>query len=84
LDQAQKISDNTILVTKFTEPGWTPLFPRLAGVVTEVGGILSHAAIISREYNLPAVLNVKEATTKLKTGDKVRIDGLKGTVEILS
>jgi len=84
LEQAQKINGKVILVTAFTEPGWTPLFPRLGGVITEVGGVLSHAAVISREYNLPAVLNVAGATQKLKSGDRVRIDGRRGTVEIIS
>lgn len=83
LEQAQDIPEGHILVAPFTEPGWTPLFPRLSGVVTEVGGLLSHAAVISREFNLPAVLNVPGATQKIRTGTRIRIDGRKGRVEYL-
>ena len=83
LEQAQDIPEGHILVAPFTEPGWTPLFPRLSGVVTEVGGLLSHAAVISREFNLPAVLNVPGATQKIRTGTRIRIDGRKGRVEFL-
>lgn len=83
LSHAQNIEKGQILIAQFTEPGWTPLFPRLSAVVTEVGGMLSHAAVISREFGLPAVLNVAGATRKIKTGDRLRVDGRAGTVEIL-
>lgn len=69
-----------VLVTQFTDPGWTPLFSAIAGVVTETGGLLSHAAVIAREYGIPAVLAVPGATRALKTGDWVRLDGAAGTV----
>lgn len=72
-----------ILVTRFTDPGWTPALGLVAGVVTEVGGMLSHAAVIGREYGIPAVLNLPGATTVLTSGQRVRIDGAVGTVEIL-
>ena len=69
-----------ILVTRFTDPGWTPLFSTIAGVVTETGGVLSHAAVIAREYGIPAVLAVPGATARLKDGDWVIVDGSRGTV----
>jgi pyruvate,water dikinase len=83
LGRAQVLEDGDILVTNFTDPGWTHLFPRLAGVVTETGGILSHAAVISREFGIPAVLGVAGATRHICDGDRVLIDGGRGTVEIL-
>jgi pyruvate,water dikinase len=67
-----------------TNVGWTPLFPRAAAVVTDVGAPLSHAAIVARELGIPAVVGCGSATTRLRTGDRVRVDGGQGTVEILS
>jgi phosphohistidine swiveling domain-containing protein/thymidylate kinase len=72
-----------ILVTEYTDPGWTPALGLVAGVITEVGGMLSHAAVIGREYGIPAVLNVAGATSAIQTGQRVRIDGRAGTVEIV-
>ncbi|WP_069163740.1 aminotransferase class III-fold pyridoxal phosphate-dependent enzyme [Nocardia altamirensis] len=72
-----------ILVTQFTDPGWTPALGLVAGVVTEVGGMLSHAAVIGREYGIPAVLNVAGATQVLRSGQRVRVDGGAGTVEVI-
>jgi phosphoenolpyruvate synthase/pyruvate phosphate dikinase len=66
-----------------TNIGWTPLFPRAAAVVTDIGAPLSHAAIVARELGIPAVVGCSDATMRLKTGDKVRVDGSNGTVEIL-
>ena len=73
-----------ILVTTTTNVGWTPLFPRAAAVVTDVGAPLSHAAIVARELGLPAVVGCNDATLRLKTGDRVRVNGGRGTVEILA
>lgn len=70
-----------ILVAHITNVGWTPLFPRAAAVVTDVGAVLSHAAIVARELGIPAVVGTGDATMRLKTGDRVRVDGLVGTVE---
>jgi len=78
-----QILPGEILVTRFTDPGWTPILGLVQGVVTEVGGMLSHAAVIGREYGIPAVLNLRSATQKLSTGQRIRIDGTRGTVEIL-
>ena len=82
LGEASRISKGDILVTSFTDPGWTPLFSRIAGVVTETGGVLSHAAVISREYGVPAVLGVRGATEAIGDGDHIRVDGGRGVVEI--
>ncbi len=72
-----------ILVTTFTDPGWTPVLARVGGVITEVGGLLSHAAVIGREYGIPAILNLIDATKVIQDGDLIRIDGKSGVVEIL-
>jgi pyruvate,water dikinase len=72
-----------VLVTTVTNVGWTPLFPRLAAVVTDVGAPLSHAAIVARELGIPAVVGCGNATMRLRTGDRVRVDGSAGTVEVL-
>jgi pyruvate,water dikinase len=73
-----------ILVTTVTNVGWTPLFPRAAAVVTDVGAPLSHAAIVARELGIPAVVGCGNATTRLHTGDRVRVDGAKGSVDVLA
>ncbi len=72
-----------ILVTSFTNVGWTPLFPRAAAIVTDIGAPLSHAAIVARELGVPAVVGTGCATMRLKTGDKVRVNGSQGIVELL-
>jgi phosphohistidine swiveling domain-containing protein len=77
------LTKEDILVTAFTDPGWTPVLARVGGVVTEVGGLLSHAAVIGREYGIPAILNLNQATKLIKDGDKIRIDGKTGVLEIL-
>ncbi len=69
-----------ILVAPATDPSWTPLFTLASGVIVEVGGMLSHASTIAREYGLPALANVKDATKVLKTGDRVRLDASAGRV----
>jgi pyruvate,water dikinase len=69
-----------ILVAPATDPSWTPLFTLASGVIVEVGGVLSHASTIAREYGLPALANVKHATRLLKTGDRVRLDASGGRV----
>jgi rifampicin phosphotransferase len=72
-----------VLVTTITNVGWTPLFPRAAAVITDVGAPLSHAAIVARELGIPAVVGCGNATMRLRTGDRVRVDGTAGTVEVL-
>ncbi len=78
-----QLQPGEILVTVTTNVGWTPLFPRLAAIVTDVGAPLSHAAIVAREMGIPAVVGCGNATMLLRTGDGVRVDGERGTVEIL-
>jgi acetylornithine/succinyldiaminopimelate/putrescine aminotransferase/predicted amino acid dehydrogenase/phosphohistidine swiveling domain-containing protein len=80
IQDGERLQAGEILVTKFTDPGWTPLFSSIAGVITETGGILSHAAVISREYGIPAVLAVPNATKSLQDGQWVRLDGHAGTI----
>ena len=78
-----RIEPGDVLVATTTTPAWTPLFPSLAALVTETGGILSHAAIVAREYRLPAVVGVANATRTIPDGTRVRVDGASGTVLIL-
>lgn len=78
-----EVQEGEILVTSNTDPGWTAVFSRLGGLITETGGILCHGAVISREYHIPAVTAVKDATKKLHTGQKVTLDGSNGIIHIL-
>ncbi|MBM7587422.1 pyruvate,water dikinase [Bacillus pakistanensis] len=77
------IEDGDILVTTFTDPSWTPLFVSVKGLVTEVGGLMTHGAVIAREYGLPAVVGVENATKLIKDGQRIRVHGSDGYVEIL-
>lgn len=72
-----------ILVTSFTDPGWTPLFVSIKGLVTEVGGLMTHGAVIAREYGLPAVVGVENATKLIRDGQRIRVHGTEGYIEIL-
>ena len=72
-----------ILVTAYTDPSWTPAFVAVAGLVTEVGGPMTHGAVIAREYGVPAVVGVDQATSLLTDGQRVRLHGADGYVEIL-
>ena len=82
-EQGDHLQAGEVLVAVTTNVGWTPLFPRAAAVVTDVGAPLSHAAIVARELGIPAVVGCVDATTRLRTGDRVRVDGGRGVVEIL-
>lgn len=84
LDEASRLQPGEVLVAKATDPAWTPYFPSASGLVTELGGLLSHAAVVAREYGLPAVANVADATRELRDGDEVAVDGDAGTVRRLS
>jgi phosphohistidine swiveling domain-containing protein len=84
LEEGNLLQKGEILVTKTTNVGWTPLFPRAAAVVTDVGMPLAHAAIVARELGIPAVVGCSNATTRLQTGDRVLVDGEQGIVKILS
>ena len=84
LDMAEAdLEAGDILVTAFTDPSWTPLFVTIAGLVTEVGGLMTHGAVIAREYGLPAVVGVENATRLIKDGQRIRVHGTDGYVEIL-
>ncbi|MGC4838469.1 rifamycin-inactivating phosphotransferase [Micromonospora vinacea] len=85
LDMAQAdLEAGDILVTAHTDPSWTPLFVGIAGLVTEVGGLMTHGAVIAREYGLPAVVSVLDATRLIRDGQRIRVHGSDGYVEILS
>jgi len=77
------LEEGDILVTSFTDPSWTPLFVSIKGLVTEVGGLMTHGAVIAREYGLPAVVGVEHATRLIKDGQRIRVNGTDGYVEIL-
>lgn len=83
IDEFNKFHQGDILVTVATSPAWTPLIFAASAVVTDVGGILCHAAIVSREYGIPAVVGTKDATRIIKNGQTVRVDGNKGIVELI-
>ncbi|MEN3540701.1 PEP/pyruvate-binding domain-containing protein [Microbispora sp. ZYX-F-249] len=82
-EDGHRLQPGEILVTTLTNVGWTPLFPRAAAVVTDVGAPLSHASIVARELGIPAVVGTGNATTRVRDGDKIRVDGAHGTVEML-
>jgi pyruvate,water dikinase len=82
-DAEESVLPGEILVAPFTDPGWTPYFIPAAGIVMDMGGMLSHGSIIAREYGIPAVVNVGPATRVIKTGQLVEVDGDIGEVRIL-
>jgi rifampicin phosphotransferase len=85
LDMAKAdLEPGDILVTTFTDPSWTPLFVAIKGLVTEVGGLMTHGAVIAREYGLPAVVGVENATTRIRDGQRIRVNGTDGYVELLA
>ncbi len=85
LDLAEAdLEPGDILVTTYTDPSWSPLFLAIAGLVTEVGGLMTHGAVIAREYGLPAVVGVEHATRLIHDRQRIRVDGTDGCVEILS
>ncbi len=77
------VEPGDILVTAYTDPSWTPLFVSIAGLVTEVGGMMTHGAVIAREYGLPAVVGVERATERIRDGQRIRLDGTDGYVMLL-
>ncbi|MBN1318192.1 MAG: phosphoenolpyruvate synthase, partial [Anaerolineales bacterium] len=83
VEDGGRVQPGEILVTQTTNVGWTPIFPRIAAVVTDIGAPLSHAAIIARELGIPAVVGCGNATMMLNTGDWVVVDGGRGSVEII-
>jgi len=84
LDMADAdLAPGDILVTTFTDPSWTPLFVAIKGLVTEVGGLMTHGAVIAREYGLPAVVGVENATRLIEDGQRIRVHGTEGYVELV-
>ncbi|MEV5407269.1 rifamycin-inactivating phosphotransferase [Thermopolyspora sp. NPDC052614] len=83
LDEAN-FGDDDILVTTYTDPSWTPAFVSVKGLVTEVGGMMTHGSVVAREYGLPAVVGVQNATTLIRDGDRVRVNGNDGWVRVLN
>ncbi|MCC9738274.1 rifamycin-inactivating phosphotransferase [Streptomyces sp. MNU89] len=84
-DMAQAdLEEDDILVTAYTDPSWSPLFVGIAGLVTEVGGLMTHGAVIAREYGLPAVVGVEQATHLIQDGRRIRVHGTDGYIELLS
>jgi pyruvate,water dikinase len=79
-DEIDRLQENDILVTKFTDTGWTPKFAILSGIVTEYGGILCHAAIVSREYGIPAIVSCTGVMNEIKDGETITINGTTGEV----
>jgi phosphohistidine swiveling domain-containing protein len=83
LDEADQVQEGEILVCQMTNPAWVVLFTKVAGLVTDAGGVASHPAVVAREFGLPAVVGTSVATDKIRTGDRVRVNGSTGVVEIL-
>jgi pyruvate,water dikinase len=82
-EELDELVDGEILVAPITAPSWAPVFGRIKATVTDIGGIMSHAAIVCREYGVPAVTGTAFATRDIKTGTRVRVDGSAGSVTIL-
>ena len=77
------VEPGDILVTAYTDPSWSPLFVGISGLVTEVGGLMTHGAVIAREYGLPAVVGVEDTTRRIEDGQRIRLDGTRGYVEVV-
>jgi pyruvate,water dikinase len=83
IDEFDEVTDGDILVCQMTNPAWVVLFTKIAGLVTDTGGTTSHPAVLSREFGIPAVVGTSSATHRIATGDRIRVDGSKGVVEVL-
>jgi pyruvate,water dikinase len=83
VDEIGTVRDGEILVCGSTSPAWAPIFSRISATVTDIGGVMSHTAIVAREYGLPAVVGTGRATAQIRTGQRVRVDGTAGTVTVL-
>uniref|UniRef100_T1J0M5 PEP-utilising enzyme mobile domain-containing protein n=1 Tax=Strigamia maritima TaxID=126957 RepID=T1J0M5_STRMM len=84
LEETKNIQPNDILITHCTDIGWSPFFPLLSGIVTEIGGIISHGAVVAREYGLPCIVGAHNATRLFKSGEYVILNGSKGTLQKLN
>ena len=83
LDQFDEVNEGDILVCRMTNPAWVVLFTKIRGLVTEAGGTMSHPAVVAREFGIPAVVGTTNAGDRIKTGDRVRVNGTTGIVEVL-
>jgi pyruvate,water dikinase len=81
--QGAHLEPGEILVCPSTDPGWTPLFLTAGGLVMEIGGLMTHGSVVAREYGIPAVVGVRNATTRIQTGQRIRVDGIHGCVIVL-
>ena len=84
LDEFDQVRDGEILVCRMTNPAWVVLFTKIVGLVTEAGGAVSHPAVVAREFGIPAVVGTTNAGERIKTGDRIRVNGSSGVVEILA
>jgi phosphoenolpyruvate synthase/pyruvate phosphate dikinase len=83
-DEFDKVKKGEIMVCVMTNPAWVVVFSKIAGAVTDTGGVLSHTAVVAREFGIPAVVGTVDATYRIQTGDRLRINGSTGVVQILS
>jgi pyruvate,water dikinase len=83
VEEISRLKPGDILVCQVTNPTWAPVFQKIAGAVSDIGGSMSHAAIVAREYGLPAVVGTGTATSRIKDGQRIRVDGGRGVVTIL-
>jgi pyruvate,water dikinase len=83
-EQFDQVAQGEILVCQMTNPAWVTLFTKINGLVTDAGGAASHPAVLSREFGIPAVIGTSVATEKIKTGDRLRVNGSTGVVELLA
>jgi pyruvate,water dikinase len=84
LDEFDQVQDGDILVCRMTNPAWVVLFTKIVGLVTEAGGTVSHPAVVAREFGIPAVVGATTAGERISTGDRIRVNGTGGVVEVLS
>src|SRR5204863_5612362 len=84
VDEFDQVQQGDILVCQMTNPAWVVLFTKIAGLVTDTGGTTSHPAVLSREFGIPAVVGTSVATERIATGDRIRIDGTAGRVEVIA
>jgi pyruvate,water dikinase len=84
VDQISDVRDGEILVCSITSPAWAPIFSKIKATVTDIGGVMSHAAIVCREYGMPSVVGTGRATARIRTGQMIRVDGSEGTVTLLT
>jgi phosphoenolpyruvate synthase/pyruvate phosphate dikinase len=84
LEEFDQVQEGEILVCRMTNPAWVVLFTKISGLVTEAGGAVSHPAVVAREFGIPAVVGTGNAGERIKTGDRVRVNGATGVVEILA